>query len=444
VSAAATPAGARGDRRIAGIDGLRGLAAYAILVFHAWLFSSPADLGWNLGPLSPFMPPLQAGVTLFFVLSGFLLYRPIVASILGGRPSPSVRRYLWNRFLRIFPAYWVILLVTSLLLGAAVLEAGDGGLSVGPLYDPLLLVQNAFLVAYYRPETLWTGIIPTWSLSIELAFYLCLPLLGLVAALVAARARSERGRLYAALVPVAVLVAVATAGKLAAVFLVPGPGRSQATDWHTVLDRSFLTHADLFAFGMIVALASVAAAGGHSFLPSWIHGPYGGRILLYVGLPFGVVGYYFVSAYLYEPVVAAALALVLIRVAVGRPDGGRGRLAALLDSRPAVGLGTISYSVFLWNYPVLIFLQIHGLLLPPGGAPAVLANLAIALVAVTAVAIVTYRFVEAPALGLKTDPVGRARRGAARLRASAASISAGPKLGARPRVEPPPAASPSD
>jgi peptidoglycan/LPS O-acetylase OafA/YrhL len=61
----------------------------------------------------------------------------------------------------------------------------------------------------------------------------------------------------------------------------------------------------------------------------------------------------------------------------------------------------VSYSVFLWNYPVLLFLGAHGLLASSDTAAAFLSNLVIATVVVGGLSFLTYRFVEAPALALK-------------------------------------------
>ena len=56
------------------------------------------------------------GVDIFFVLSGFLLYRPFVRAHLAGTRGPAVGRYLKRRFLRIFPAYWLVLLCVLFVL----------------------------------------------------------------------------------------------------------------------------------------------------------------------------------------------------------------------------------------------------------------------------------------------------------------------------------------
>ena len=120
---------------------------------------------------------LSAGLTLFFTLSGFLLYRPFAAAIARGTPRQSFPAYLQNRFLRIAPAYWVILLVTALVLGAASVRTASGALEVGRLTDPLDFISSALLLQDYRPETMIIGIGPAWSLAVEVVFYLALPLL---------------------------------------------------------------------------------------------------------------------------------------------------------------------------------------------------------------------------------------------------------------------------
>src|SRR5947208_528324 len=128
------------------IEGLRAVAAWSIVVFHVWIYSSPTILGWNLGPLTAFVSPLQSGVTLFFVLSGFLLYRPIAAALLDGNPPRSVWRYLRNRALRILPAYWVILFMAVFALRSASLGASGHGVLAGPLTDAKTLALDIFLV----------------------------------------------------------------------------------------------------------------------------------------------------------------------------------------------------------------------------------------------------------------------------------------------------------
>jgi peptidoglycan/LPS O-acetylase OafA/YrhL len=166
--------------RFAGIDGLRAIAAGSVLVYHVWRFGDPGGGSPDLGPLSPVMPHLWHGVTLFFVLSGFLLYRPFAAAAMRRAPQPGIGRYLRHRALRILPAYWFVLAVTAFGLEAA-LVAGDAGPRTEGRPNAELLVVNLLLLQNASPDTIFTGIGPAWSLTVEAGFYLVLPLLALLA-----------------------------------------------------------------------------------------------------------------------------------------------------------------------------------------------------------------------------------------------------------------------
>jgi peptidoglycan/LPS O-acetylase OafA/YrhL len=104
-------------------------------------------------PLDQHQPHLSLGVILFFCLSGFLLYRPFAAAVLRATPGPSIRIYLSNGLLRIFPAYWVILFVTGVALNAALLRDGSSGMELGLAgAEPAILAKNAALVHSYDPS----------------------------------------------------------------------------------------------------------------------------------------------------------------------------------------------------------------------------------------------------------------------------------------------------
>jgi peptidoglycan/LPS O-acetylase OafA/YrhL len=224
-------------------------------VFHSWLLSSP-DGGtvdaWLVGALAP---KLAFGVVLFFTLSGFLLYRPFAASILRGEELPSLRRYLQNRALRIAPAYIAILLLVALVLGAATIRTADGSLASSSLTDPDVLGRNVLLLQGYAPGSLLTGITPAWSLAVEVVFYLALPGLVLLGLVLARTAGSRGRRRLALLVPPLVLLAIGASGKLAAAHAFPETiNHGWNPDWQSVVERSFWCQADLFVFGMALAV----------------------------------------------------------------------------------------------------------------------------------------------------------------------------------------------
>ncbi len=392
------------------VEGLRALAAWSIVVFHVWVFSSPAVFHWNLGPLTAFVSPLQSGVTLFFVLSGFLLYRPIAAALLDATDGPSVWRYLRNRALRILPAYWVILLGAVFVLGSASLGAPGQGVAAGSLAHPKTLVLDLFLVQTYVPDGIWSGILPTWSLTIEVAFYVCLPLLGLAAATFARGRAQSRRRIGAAFAPVLFMFLLGLVGKTLVAVFTEGPQRATTSDWHGVLDRSILTHADLFGFGMGAALVLLLWERGLGERLKLVLWTGLARPLAYVGLPTIFLGYYLMPAYVYDAAVALLVSILLVRLlgASERLETTTSRLRLFLAGRWTVAAGRRSYSVFLWNYPLLVFLSTRHVLAGGNGAGAFLLNLAIAVPTIAILSALTYRFVEAPALRLKQRRRSRA------------------------------------
>jgi peptidoglycan/LPS O-acetylase OafA/YrhL len=392
--------------RLQGVEGLRAVAALSILVFHCWLFTASGKASWVIGPLGALMWPLESGVTLFFVLSGFLLYRPIAASIVSGSPRPSVRRYLRNRALRILPAYWAVLLSSALVIGSAATGIVSGSFVVGVIHDPAKLGADALLVGNSIPNAFLSGIPPAWSLSTEVAFYLLLPLT------VAVAARAARGRSRAALwLPPATLLAIGFVGKVAVAALSPGREKPVVASWHGVLARSFLTHADLFGYGMAAAAIFVAYEAGNVRPLERILRLVPKRLLAYAGLSALIFGYYLIPTYAYDSIVALFAALLLLRIVhPGRPAGQ----PLWIERRAAVACGKASYSIFLWNYPVLLFLASEGLLLGSHDAAAFVVNTLTASTIVGVLSYLTYRFVEVPALSLKAgrpQPRDHAARG---------------------------------
>lgn len=141
------------------IDSVRAIAALSVLVFHvAQVTGTGESRSWGA-----YLMRLNVGVTLFFVISAFLLYRPFVAARLGVGPPVSVRRYLRSRALRILPAYWFALAVLMLVPGALVgVDARHWWIYFG-------------FLQVYDVHRIVLGISPAWSLSTEVAFYLFLP-----------------------------------------------------------------------------------------------------------------------------------------------------------------------------------------------------------------------------------------------------------------------------
>jgi peptidoglycan/LPS O-acetylase OafA/YrhL len=285
-----------GRRVVPALDGLRAVAAGAVLLTHV-AFRTGETAGGGGGAL---LGRLDVGVAVFFALSGFLLY-PI---------SQPPRRYALRRAARILPAYWLLLAAVAV---AASVPAAYWWLGQTYVGDPLA-----------------GSLTQTWSLCTEVAFYVALPGLAWLAR------RWEW--------PVLLGCGLVAYGWIAAVHLLDLP------------DRLLLWlpgHLDWFAVGMAVAvlarrgvpgwLAQLAAASGTCWAAAGallflLATPVAGPLTL-APVPGG-------AAVLKEAGYAVVAALVLVPAALGPQRG-------ILTSAPLRLLGRWSYGIFLWHLVVL-------------------------------------------------------------------------------------------
>jgi peptidoglycan/LPS O-acetylase OafA/YrhL len=396
--------------RLPHVEGARALAAGSIVVYHVWRYGSETG-PVALGPFGRLMPHLPLGVTLFFTLSGFLLYRPFAAALLRARPRPDLAAYLRNRALRILPAYWVILFITGVVMEATIVRFD---LQRGSLASrPGLLVRDALLVQNYDPGTILTGIGPAWSLAIEMVFYLVLPILVLVAFALARKATDESRRGRLALLPPVVMLIVGVTGKLVASTIVPGlgPGLGWVNDWHSVLERSFWVQADLFAYGMLLAVLTVHVEDGRIRLPRFWWPITAVGFLVLAGVTAAAFDNGSINQYVYDSLMAAACGLFLSLIVLGG-FAGEQRPAPVrwLEARPIVWVGVVSYSLFLWHEPIIWWLRDRGLLASGGGVASFLLNLIVVGTVSLALSALTYKFVELPALRRKARTPTRDER----------------------------------
>ena len=386
-------------RRLAGIEGLRAIAASCIVVYHCWRYSSPGVGGFRLGAANRIFYHLPVGVTLFFTLSGFLLYRPFAAALIRGRPRPRLAAYLRNRALRILPAYWTVLLLSGIALQTTWIRHSASDLRTGSLASqPASLLRTALFVQNYQRGSLLSGIGPAWSLAVEVVFYLALPLLVLLAFVLGRGASTRRRRRLAALVPALVILVIGLFGKALATLVVPGlgPGAGWVGDWHSVLERSFLAQADLFTFGMVVAVLWVDAEDGVIRVPAWWRRPVGAVLVVLAVLTPMSLDLGWLDFYQYDTLMALACALLLALVVLPLARDRKSSLLRFMEAPPLVATGIISYSLFLWHEPLLWWLRNHRLTL--GGIAGFVVNLLLLGTISWLLAAVTYLCVERPAL----------------------------------------------
>ena len=142
-----------GDRaRLLGLDGLRWVAASLIVVHHAANVSGAQ----RSAPFTQLAAVADVGVAVFFVLSGFVIYRPFAAAHLSGRSVPATVPFWWRRALRLLPAYWFALF-------------GLWALGLNTFNSVGEMLSQATLTHVFGPGLAFQGISQSWSLSVNWA-----------------------------------------------------------------------------------------------------------------------------------------------------------------------------------------------------------------------------------------------------------------------------------
>ncbi|MGX9790256.1 acyltransferase family protein [Mycobacterium sp. MMS18-G62] len=391
-----------GRFRIRGLDGARGLAALGVLIAHvADYYPAESTLSARITAL--------VGVSLifFFVLSGFLLFLPYVRALTetASPTMPSTKYFAAQRFARVVPAYIVILLITNYVLQTAYVHNpmlypfGSGG-GTGMITDPGQLVANLTLTQTYIPQYFQTGLNPSWSLSMEYAFYASLPLL--CAVIFAVRKRFSVRPYKLAVFAVISLLVMGFVGKLLAPVLISdydtiNPWLTNwGPNWGAVYLRSFPVNADNYAFGMLAAVVIVAMERRELTERVSRH------VRLYSALATIPVAVLFVlSLSLHRQFETSALALfgaLLILVVVAPSARGRdSMLANWFDVRPVRFLGRVSLSLCLWHFPIMLLLGRWGLM-RMGSVSATVENILLVFSIALLVSTVSFYCVERPAM----------------------------------------------
>jgi peptidoglycan/LPS O-acetylase OafA/YrhL len=367
----------------------RGLAAFWVFVYHAWLSIEPQRLAMRLGEASFDLTPLAsagwAGVDLFFVLSGFLLWGLFDDCAACRANLPSLTRYARRRALRILPPYYAQVALLALLgLATAWVERP----SATTLALHLTLTHGLSYAHFQAVNNVW------WTLSIEAQFYVLLPLLALavrrfgwVAVLIGGVAVMLAWRVYA----------------------------FDATRDGPVIERVWLIEQlpgriDQFLLGMLAAHLARAPEDGPARLRAALGARKGLRISLALAGPVTMLALAYLLhvddfylrywqghpwLYAWHFVAGAAIALSLYAVAI-RPNASAAVGAVW---RPWVALGVVSYSFYLWHELVLRWFSVWVKSALGAATPAAFAvNFSAGLALSLAVAIAWYAAFERPFL----------------------------------------------
>ncbi|GAA1080614.1 acyltransferase family protein [Tsukamurella spumae] len=363
----ARPAGAAGF--VPALEGMRAVAAIAVMLTHTAF--QTGQVGHSV--MGRVWGRFDMAVALFFALSGFLLWRAHARAAWSDGAGPATGRYYRSRIVRIMPAYLVVAVVALALLPRAHPPSGSTWLA------------NLSLTQVFVPYALTDGLTQMWSLSVEMLFYLLLPL----AALALARVRGARARWRVPALLVAAAASLSWVWVGAALALPPG------VNHHNWLP----SYVPWFVAGMLLAemvsAPSARYAGVRRLARRRICWPAALVVFVVICTPLG--GPVTLDSpeswqFAVRMGLGGALAFLLLAPLVLAPAGAPSRWLA---SGPMLALGRWSYGIFIWHLVVLTAIFPLFAIIPFNGAFVKVTVLT--LVFSVAVAALSYAWVEEPA-----------------------------------------------
>ncbi len=343
------------------LDGLRTVAVYLVVAFHA-------GLGLVSGGF--------IGVDIFFVLSGFLVTQILIRDLASvGRIR--LRQFYSRRVRRILPAAAITLVVTALVY-AIIASPAETRDALGGFKAAFLYFANWYFIRqstdYFAANINTNPVVHFWSLAVEEQFYLVWPML--LAGLYFVTKRLGRPQWWALRIVVAV---GAVASAIAALHI-----------GSTNLDRAY--------YGTDTRAYQLLAGAALALTPQLFH--WGARnrryaralaVVVFVGMLALATSALDVSP-ITRGVFVAVLAVALI-AALENTSGGV--VERLLSSTPFTYLGRISYGIYLWHWPVIV-IAAHGRSLSP------LALFAISCGVATPLAALSFHLIEHPIRAAQT------------------------------------------
>jgi len=328
-----------GNPRFPLLDSMRGIAALMVVTTHAGLLSG-ANTTTGYGQ---YVARLEMALTLFFVVSGFVLYRPYVAQKLGVGRAPRLRNYARNRVLRIVPAYWLALTVLSIYPGLEHMWSGHS-------WSYYLFLQE------WNSDWALHGIKPTWSLTVEVTYYALLPLMAW-AMLHVTLGRTPRAKIASEVVFLTLLVAIGVGYR---VLIRQVVGDDPLSNMWAFLPGSI----DWLAVGMGLAVASAALQSRPSPAPvrvveRWPIAAWAAAAVLFwvAATRIGLSGIWPAPTSTLQWVgvheLYGVIAGLIVAPAVFGHERAGGFVRGVLRNPVLAWLGVISYGIFLYHHPIM-------------------------------------------------------------------------------------------
>ena len=371
-----------------GLTGLRALAALWVTMFYLNALVGPKVISVGIFGFECHLHPLitigWVGANIFFVLSGFLLTTHLMETQRPAWPRLTFRNYFIARIRRVFPAYWAQLAVLF-LIAVATSRALPEWTDTIPLHLPM--IHNLTERASFAINPVY------WTLPIEFSFYLCLPLVARWLLRAEVEGGAARWRTLAFVVlgtltlswcyrivvfsayrdsPVNTIVWALSQIPGTIDQFILGTAAAAALRW-------WKQDGHLARRGMASLLCAASLAGIVA-------------MMYFLDSIFAVYWSGHWAVYVWYSAAAGFVALLIVSIAL---SGALPR--GLFENRVAIFLGTISYSIYLWHFPIAVALA-QALDAPRLGLGRFVL---IALPAILAASCVSYYLVERPFLARK-------------------------------------------
>ncbi|MCB1646139.1 MAG: acyltransferase, partial [Pseudomonadales bacterium] len=303
------------------IDGLRAIAVSSVIVYHAALSLAGIQL----------LPGGYLGVDIFFVISGYLITTQITQSLWSPQGF-SLGDFYERRIRRILPVLLTVMLCSVPVAWQLLLPADFIGYSKS-LLSSLLFVSNFYFwhsgLEYEATDALLIPFLHTWSLSIEEQFYVLFPLLLILT-------RKLQAQQLMIVCSTLLLASLACAEYLSQT--------DRSLSFYSPLTRAW----ELLA-GALLALwaGSQAARAGIRLAPGLI------RSLRYSAMMVLIVCLMWFDSETVHPGLLTLIPVLATALLIALPGDD------LLAAKPVVTIGLLSYSLYLWHYPVFAFGRIY-------------------------------------------------------------------------------------